>query len=294
MGVPAWRSQPVLPDGEGLGITPPDSSAGGGSPAPAAERASRVRLLLIRRRNMLLSILAVLVVAGAWQGCAGLGWINTQLTSSPWGVASAFREMVANGTLGSALLVSGKLFGVGLGIAILIGVIGGILIGSSPIIGALTEPFIAMLYAMPIVALLPVILAWFGITFEAQVVMVVLVAVFPILVSAITGTRQVDPQLLRLARSLRASQLQVMRTIVLPSLVPYLVAGIRLSVGGALIGMVVAEYFLGQAGIGGLIVQAGEVLKIDQVFVGVFILAFSSVFISSLLKVAERRLTRWR
>jgi NitT/TauT family transport system permease protein len=294
MGIPAFGSKPVLPDGEGLRLTTPGSSEGGGSPAPAVEGASRVRLLLIRRRNTLLSILAVLVVAGAWQAFAGLGWINTQLNSSPWGVFSAFREMVANGTLGSALLVSAKLFGVGLGIAILIGVVGGILIGSSPIVGALTEPFVAMLYAMPVVALLPVILAWFGITFEAQVVMVVLIAVFPILVSAITGTRQVDPQLLRLARSLRASQLQVMRTIVLPSLVPYLVAGIRLSVGGALIGMVVAEYFLGQAGIGGQIVQAGEVLKIDQVFVDLFILAFASVFISSVLKAAERRLTRWR
>lgn len=258
MGTSAWRAQPVLPDGAGLDVTTTGSSAGGGPAGDEAERPSGLRRFLTRRRNTLLSILAVLVVAGAWQGCAGLGWINTQLNSSPWGVLSAFREMVANGTLGSALLVSGKLFGVGLGIAILIGVIGGILIGSSPIIGALTEPFVAMLYAMPVVALLPVILAWFGITFEAQVVMVVLIAVFPILVSAVTGTRQVDPQLLRLARSLRASKLQVMRTIVLPSLVPYLVAGIRLSVGGALIGMVVAEYFMGQAGLGGLIVQAAR------------------------------------
>lgn len=273
------------------------SAASNSKPAtmdPGAVRSSRVRRVLHRHRYTLVSFAAVVVVIAAWQASADLGWIREQLTSSPLGVVNAFRGLVSDGTLGKAVLVSAKLFGVGLGIAIVIGCVMGILIGSWPLLGAVTEPFIAMLYAMPIVALLPVLLVWFGITFKAQVVMVILVSVFPILVSAITGTRQVDPELLKLARSLRASQLTVMRTIVLPSLVPYLVAGIRLAVGGALIGVVVAEYFLGQAGIGGLIVNAGEVLKIGQVFVGVFILAFVSVIISSLLRAAERRLTRWR
>jgi NitT/TauT family transport system permease protein len=250
--------------------------------------------LIIFHRYKLISILSVLVVLGAWQASAGLGLIREQLTSSPSGVVSAFGQLVSSGQLGSALLVSAKLFGVGLGIAIIIGTIVGIAIGWWPVMNAIFEPFISMLYAMPIIALLPIILVWFGITFKAQVVMVVLVSVFPVLVSVITATRHVDPQLLRLARSLRASELQIMRTIVLPSLVPYLIAGIRLAVGGALIGVVVAEYFLGQAGIGGLIVQEGEVLKTGDVLVGVFILALVSVVISALLKAVERRLTGWR
>ena len=270
---------------------PPPGAPQAGATAARTGGPSRV---LSRYRYSLMSLAAIVIVIAAWQVSADEGWIREQLTSSPLGVVNAFRELVSNGTLGPAVATSAKLFGVGLGISIVIGCIGGVLIGWSRIVGAVFEPFIAMLYAMPIVALLPVLLVWFGITFKAQVVMVILTSVFPILVSAMTGTRQVDPELLKLARSLRASQLTILRTIVLPFLVPYLVAGIRLAVGGALIGVVVAEYFLGQAGIGGLIVNAGEVLKIGQVFVGVFILAFVSVIITSLLKAAERRLTRWR
>ena len=265
--------------------------------APAVRNSApwpRLRALIVKHHLKLLSLLSVVVVIAAWQACADLKLIRVQLTSSPSGVIDAFRYLSGNGTLWSDLAVSAKLFGVGLGIAIVIGTIGGVLIGWWKVAGAIFEPFISMLYAMPIIALLPIILVWFGITFEAQVVMVVLVSVFPIMVSVITATRQVDPELLKLARSLRGSQLKIMRTIVLPSLVPYLVSGIRLAVGGALIGVVVSEYFLGQAGIGGLIVQAGEVLQTGQVLVGIFILALVSVCISSLLRAVERRLTRWR
>lgn len=290
------QSESVLRDG---GLVP---TAGAGSTTPGdgdgpnlvPSFGRRVRGQIIYRRYTLISIFAVIVWLGAWQGSYALGLFNQQLTSSPSGVVSAFGQLFSSGQLGTALLSSAKLFGVGLGIAILIGTLAGIAVGWWPVMSAICEPFISMLYAMPIIALLPIILVWFGITFEAQVVMVVLISVFPILVSVITATRNVDPQLLRLARSLRASQLQIMRTIVVPSLVPYLVAGIRLAVGGALIGVVVSEYFLGQAGIGGLIVQAGEVLKTGQVFVGVFILALVSVVISALLRAFERRLTRWR
>ena len=289
--VPA--GQAVYNPGGSVDAAAPPPGAPEAGPAPAS--GSGVSRVLYRYRYTLMSLAAIVIVIAAWQASADEGWIREQLTSSPLGVVNAFRELVSNGTLGPAVATSAKLFGVGLGISIVIGCVGGVLIGWSRVIGAVFEPFIAMLYAMPIVALLPVLLVWFGITFKAQVVMVILTSVFPILVSAMTGTRQVDPELLKLARSLRASQLTILRTIVLPFLVPYLVAGIRLAVGGALIGVVVAaEYFLGQAGIGGLIVNAGEVLKIGQVFVGVFILAFVSVIITTLLKAAERRLTRWR
>lgn len=284
------------PMSSGLSSPPtsePPSTGPEGSGAGATS-SSAVWRWTVRRRYTAISILSVLVVLGVWQVCADTGVVQARLTSSPWGVVQAARYLIDTGQLGSDIASSAALFGVGITIAIVIGGIGGVVIGWWRTVGAIFEPFIAMLYAMPLIALLPVILVWFGITFEAQIVMVVLISVFPVLVSVMTGTRHVDLELIRLARSFRASQGAIMRTVVLPSLVPYFITGIRLAIGGALVGVVVSEYFMGESGIGGLIVRAGDILDTGQVFVGVTILALVSVFLTSLLRALERRLMRWR
>lgn len=241
-----------------------------------------------------ISTASVIVVLGAWQLCASQGVVDAKLTSSPWDVIQAARFLIGNGQLGSDVAASAKLFGVGLGLAIAIGAIGGVLIGWWRLVAAVFEPWIAILYSMPLIALLPLILVWFGISFSAEVVMVVLISVFPVLVSVITGTRNVDPELVRLARSFCGRELTIIRTVVLPSLVPYFVSGVRLAIGAGLIGVVVSEYFLGNSGIGGLIVTAGENLQSGEVFVGITILALSAIVMTGLLRRAEHRISQWR
>jgi NitT/TauT family transport system permease protein len=241
-----------------------------------------------------ISIASVIVVLAAWQLCASQGVVDEKLTSSPWGVVQSFRFLIDNGQLGSDVASSARLFGVGLGLAIVIGGLGGVLIGWWRLVAAVFEPWIAILYSMPLIALLPLILVWFGISFSAEVVMVVLISVFPVLVSVITGTRNVDQELVRLARSFCGSELAVIRTVLFPSLVPYFVSGVRLAIGSALVGVVVSEYFLGNSGIGGLIVTAGENLQSGEVFVGITILALSAIVMTTLLRRAERRISQWR
>jgi len=249
-----------------------------------------------RRRGLTsaISTASVVVVLAAWQLCASQGVVDQKLTSSPWGVVQAARFLIDSGQLGSEVASSAKLFGVGLGLAIVIGALGGVLIGWWRLVAAVFEPWIAILYAMPLIALLPLILVWFGIGFTAEVVMVVLISVFPVLVSVMTGTRNVDQELVRLARSFCASELVIIRTVLLPSLVPYFVSGVRLAIGSALVGVVVSEYFLGNGGIGGLIVTAGENLQSGEVFVGITILALSAIVMTGLLRRAERRFSQWR
>jgi ABC-type nitrate/sulfonate/bicarbonate transport system permease component len=249
-----------------------------------------------RRRGLTsaISTASVIVVLAAWQLCASQGVVDQKLTSSPWGVIQAARFLIDSGQLGSEVASSAKLFGVGLGLAIVIGALGGVLIGWWRLVAAVFEPWIAILYAMPLIALLPLILVWFGIGFTAEVVMVVLISVFPVLVSVMTGTRNVDQQLVRLARSFCGSELAIIRTVLLPSLIPYFVAGVRLAIGSALVGVVVSEYFLGNGGIGGLIVTAGENLQSGEVFVGITILALSAIVMTGLLRRAERRFSQWR
>lgn len=244
--------------------------------------------------NRLISVASIVVVLSAWQVFASTGLINQNLASSPWGVVQAFRFLIDKGILGGAIASSAELFGVGLGLAILIGAIGGVAIGWWRIVGSIFEPWIAILYSMPIIALLPLILVWFGIAFRSEVIMVVLISVFPVLVGVIAGTRNVDPTLIRLARSFCGRELAVVRTIVVPSLVPYFIAGVRIAIGGALVGVVVSEYFLGNSGIGGLIVTAGENLQSGQVFVGVTILAVSAVLMTTILRRIERYIVRWQ
>jgi len=241
-----------------------------------------------------ISVASVIVVLAAWQLCASQGVVDEKLTSSPWGVVQSFRFLIDNGQLGSDVASSARLFGVGLGLAIVIGGLGGVLIGWWRLVAAVFEPWIAILYSMPLIALLPLILVWFGISFSAEVVMVVLISVFPVLVSVITGTRNVDQELVRLARSFCGSELAIIRSVLLPSLIPYFVSGVRLAIGSALVGVVVSEYFLGNSGIGGLIVTAGENLQSGEVFVGITILALSAIVMTTLLRRAERRISQWR
>ena len=249
-----------------------------------------------RRRGLTsaISTASVIVVLAAWQLCASAGVVDQKLTSSPWGVVQAARFLIDSGQLGSEVASSAKLFGVGLGLAIVIGALGGVLIGWWRLVAAVFEPWIAILYAMPLIALLPLILVWFGIGFTAEVVMVVLISVFPVLVSVMTGTRNVDQELVRLARSFCGSELAIIRTVLLPSLIPYFVSGVRLAIGSALVGVVVSEYFLGNGGIGGLIVTAGENLQSGEVFVGITILALSAIVMTGLLRRAERHFSQWR
>ena len=268
-----------------------------GAEAQTAAAAAIQRPRARRRRSgvtTLISVASVIVVLAAWQLCASAGVVDEKLTSSPWGVVQSARFLIDTGQLGGDVASSAKLFGVGLGLAIVIGAVGGVLIGWWRLVAAVFEPWIAILYAMPLIALLPLILVWFGIGFTAEVVMVVLIAVFPVLVSVMTGTRNVDQELVRLARSFCGSEAAVIKTVVVPSLIPYFVSGVRLAIGSGLVGVVVSEYFLGNSGIGGLIVTAGENLQSGEVFVGITILALSAIVMTGLLRRAERRISRWR
>jgi ABC-type nitrate/sulfonate/bicarbonate transport system permease component len=242
----------------------------------------------------LVSVASIAVGLVLWQVLAQTGAINETLSSDPVEVAQSARSMFDDGSLGSAVGASAELYGVGLALSITIGIVCGIVIGWWRTLGAVFDPWIAVLYSTPLIASMPLIIAWFGIGFESQVVMVVLVSVFPLLVNVIVGSRQVDDSLLRMARSFGASQAAVLRTLVLPSLIPYIVTGVRIGVGAGLVGVVIGEYFEGSNGIGGMILKAGEQLDSAGVFVGLVILSGTALTLTSLIRALERKVSLWR
>lgn len=247
-----------------------------------------------RTRYKVIGVASLILGLALWQLLADTGAINSALSSSPLDVWRSAIQLISAGTLGSAVLASAELYGVGLALSIAIGLIFGMVLGWWRALGAVFDPWIAILYSTPLIALLPLVLVWFGIGFQGQIVMVVLVSVFPLLINVMTGTRHVDDALLRLARSFGASEFAILRSLVLPSLVPYIVTGVRLAVGTALIGVVLAEYFEGTSGIGALILRAGVQLDTAEVFVGIVVLAGTVLTLTSLIRLVERRINSWR
>jgi ABC-type nitrate/sulfonate/bicarbonate transport system permease component len=182
----------------------------------------------------------------------------------------------------------------GFGLAVVVGVPIGVLMGRSPLFNATAEPFVAALYASPQVAFLPLLIIWLGIGFTSKVALVFIGSVIIMIINTETGVAQVDPRLIETARSFTASERQVLTKIVLPAALPIILAGMRLAIGRALVMVVVAEIYASNRGLGYLIFQAGGLYDTAQVFVGVGILAAAGVTLTALLRALERWLAPWQ
>jgi NitT/TauT family transport system permease protein len=144
------------------------------------------------------------------------------------------------------------------------------------------------------VAFLPLIILWIGIGLWSKVAVVFLGAFFPICISTMSGVGTVERAHLNIARTFRASELQILRTIVVPTTLPFILTGLRLGVGRALIGIVVAEIYAASAGVGYLIMMSGSTFQTDRLFVGIAVLAGVGIASDALFSSAERRVGRWR
>jgi NitT/TauT family transport system permease protein len=156
------------------------------------------------------------------------------------------------------------------------------------------DPFLAAFNATPRIALLPLIILWAGLGLWAKVLVVFLSAFFPICMTTIGGVRTVSAAHLEVARSFGAGDAHIFRTIVFPSCLPFILAGLRVGVGRGLVGVIVAELYGASAGIGFLINLAGSMFQTDTVFVGIALLAGFGLLFNEILRRAERRVERWR
>jgi NitT/TauT family transport system permease protein len=170
----------------------------------------------------------------------------------------------------------------------------GILAGWYRPLEAILDPFIAIFNATPGVALMPLIIIWFGIGEPSKVAVIFLGAIFAILLSTITGVKNLDATLITAARSFGASSFQIFRTVALPGTVPFMLSGIRLGLGHALIGIVVGELYGASGGIGYLIAVAGMTFQTDKVLVGVVIIAICGMVLSTVSRRVEGHFQSWR
>jgi NitT/TauT family transport system permease protein len=237
---------------------------------------------------------AVLASLAVWQALASSGAISPLFVSSPSAVVARLASLAASGALWHHAGVSAEEAAIGLALAVAVGVPLGVLMGRVPFARDVLEPFVVAKYSAPTVAFLPLLIMWLGIGVWAKVALVFLGGVFVLIVDTEAGVASVEPRLIETARAFTASEWQVTTKIVLPSALPFVLAGLRLAVGRVLIMVVVAEMYASTAGLGYLIFQGAANYDAAQVLAGVVVLASAGVVLNQVLRAFERRAVPWR
>ena len=212
----------------------------------------------------------------------------------PSEVGGTLWRMFATGTIWEPLGVSASAFAIGLLIAIAVGLPVGVLLGRSATLNAMFDPFITAFNATPRLVFLPLLLLWFGLGLWSKVMIVFIGALFPILINTYEGVRNADRVLINVVRSFGATEWGIARLVVVPNALPYIVVGLRLAIGRAILGVVVAEFFGSEDGLGVVMVRAASRFQVDVVFAGLIVFAALSLLMTGLVKLLEDRLSRWR
>lgn len=234
----------------------------------------------------------LVLILTVWEAVGPL--VSPILFSYPSKIAVAFYELTfVTGELPYYAAESLQVLFYGLGFSILVGVPLAVLMARvRPIDWALDLPINA-LYSTPMVALVPLLVLWFGIYMQAKVIVVFLFAVFPILINTYQGVRECDKNMLEVARSFRSPEWRMWQDVLLPFALPYIAAGIRLAIGRGLVGMVIAEFYTTISGLGYMITRYAHIFETDKTFVPVILLMFLGVSLTSALKWVERRIAPW-
>ena len=220
--------------------------------------------------------------------------INPVFGSYPSAIAEAFWELVVTGQLWSALYESLRPFVIGYALAIVVGVPLGLFIGGFRAAEAALGLYITAGYAMPLVALVPLLILWLGLGFAVKVAVIFLMSLFPICINTWLGVTAVPKTLIEVGKSFVAPDTVILRRIILPATLPYIMAGIRLAVGRAVVGMVIAEFFTTISGLGAVIINSANNFDTATMFVPIIILMMMAIGLNWLIGFVERRVAPWQ
>jgi NitT/TauT family transport system permease protein len=270
------------------GSAPADALAGEQRRIQQAAAARRARR---RRQTLLIRLVSLVLALATWQAVGSR--IDPILFTTPSAVAAAAVGMVASGELMTYLWPSLVVLATGLALASVLGIGVGLLLARFWVLDVALDIYITFLYAIPTVALVPVIVLWTGFEAKAKIAILVLFAFFPLVINTYQGVKGVDPRLLEVGRAFRCSERQLWRHVVLPAALPFIVTGLRLAIGRGLIGMVLADLYTAISGIGYLIVRTASTYRVDRMFVPIVVLGLLGIGLTALLRLAERKIAPW-
>ncbi|AKP46666.1 ABC transporter permease [Bacillus smithii] len=248
-----------------------------------------------RSRYRLLSgfILPVIIII-IWQLIGSLGWVTKTVLPTPWEIILAAKNLAVSGVLFTNMKLSiiraacGFVIGGGLGLAL------GTLVGLSAKSESLLDPTLQMVRTIPHLAITPLFILWFGLGEESKILLIGLGAFFPLYVNTFLGIRKVDAKLFEVARILEFSKWKQIKLLIVPSALPNILLGIRLSLGAAWLSLVVAELMGSTSGLGYMMMDARQFSNTDIVFVGIIIFAIVGKLTDSLVRLMEKHFLKWQ
>jgi sulfonate transport system permease protein len=258
-------------------------------PRPSARRR------IVDQKALLLAVswIAPVVLIIVWETLAQAGWLSPQLLPAPSKVLRTAWKLTLSGSLLNDLGVSMLRAAAGFAIGGAIGFSLGTLVGFSRIAEALIDRSVQMMRAIPFLALVPLVIVWFGVGEGEKIFLVSLGVSFPIYINTTLGIRQIDPKLLELGRIQGLNTWQLIRRIILPGALPSILTGVRYSLATAWLALVVAETIGAQSGLGFLAMDAREFLRTDVIVLTIVIYALIGVAADSIARFLERRLLAW-
>jgi len=259
-------------------------------PAPSVTLMQRLREVALSPNAIRTASVAVFFVIWEYYGRR----MDPIFMAPPSAIFKASIELIQSGVLRKAMMETLWPFSVGMVLTVVVGILLGIIMAQWRILEYVLDPFINALYAIPRIALVPLIILWAGLEFVGKVSILVSVAIFPITVNTYAGIRDVRGSMLEIGRAYGATEWQIFSKIVMPAAIPFIMAGIRLAVGLAIIGIIVAEFFTAISGLGGMIVEYANVFATAKLFVPIIVIALVGVVLTELVMWIERRMSRWR
>jgi len=240
----------------------------------------------------LLRVSSVVLFVVAWEIFGRR--VNPLFLSYPTAIANACVQLLISGEFQRQALGSLQVYAVGLTAALVLGIPLGLLMGRYRLAEYLLDPYVYALDATPRVALIPVLLLWFGLGAPAKIAVVFLSGIFPVLMNTFSGVRTVSSSLVDVGRAYGAGEGKIFTKIIMPAALPFIMAGVRLAVGRALIGIITAEMFTAVTGMGALLIRYSSAFATDKFFVPVIFLALLGVVLSAAVEALQRRLAPWK
>lgn len=237
---------------------------------------------------------SVVLVLAFWEIAARVTGVNSLYLPRPSQIVIALVTMFASGGLFVDLIMTLYRIFAGFAIALVVGVLLGVWISTSFRVRAIADMWIAALYPLPKVTLIPLLIIWLGTGGPFMLTISTLGAIFPILINTVLGVRQCDPGLVLAARDLGATPQQIVRKVLIPSAIPSIFAGVRLGLGVSIILVVAAEMVVGKIGLGARLYLAGQILETEQVFAVLIVLAALGIIVTKVQDFIDIKLGRWR
>ncbi len=229
-----------------------------------------------------------------WEIICRLGLVNPLFLPAPSNVLLTLGKLLKSGELATHVSVSLYRALLGFLLAVVIAVPHGILIAWFRTVEDITNPLVELFRPIPAVALIPVAILWFGIGNVSKIVIIAFACYFPIILNTISGVRQVDVNLLKVAKLFGANRMQTLTKIILPSALPFIMTGLRLGIAVALILLIITEMIGARSGLGFMIIDAEYTFKTERMFAGIFTIGVIGFLLNEIMVRIERKLTKWK